>query len=57
MGKADTFDGLNYEILEKHKDGHLFASKYDSREPNFKTPNIVKVFSNDKTRYQTVGNG
>ena len=34
--------------LEKIKDGHSFASKYDSKELRFKNPNIVIVFSNDR---------
>ena len=48
VGKANTFDDVNYEVLEKIKDGKLVASKYDSTEIRFKTPNVVVVFSNEK---------
>ena len=48
VGKARTEADVNYEVLEKNKDGHIFASKYDSTELQFKTPNIVIVFSNDR---------
>jgi len=48
VGKAKTEADVNYEVLEKIKDGHIFASKYDSTELQFKTPNIVIVFSNDR---------
>ena len=48
VGKAKTEADVNYEVLEKIKDGHIFASKYDSKELRFKTPNIVIVFSNDR---------
>ena len=48
VGKAKTFDEVNYEVLEKIKDGRMIASKYDSRELKFKSPNVVVVFSNDK---------
>ena len=48
VGKANTFDDVNYEVLEKIKDGKLVASKYDSVELRFKTPNVVVVFSNER---------
>ena len=48
VGKSKTEADVNYEVLEKIKDGHIFASKYDSTELQFKTPNIVIVFSNDR---------
>ena len=48
VGKAKTEADVNYEVLEKIKDGHIFASKYDSTELQFKTPNIVIVFSNER---------
>ena len=47
VGKAFTFDGVNYELLEKIKNGRVLASKFDSKELKFKTPNIVVVFSNE----------
>ena len=48
VGKANTFDGVNYEVLEKIKNGRILASKFDSAELKLHTPNIVIVFSNDK---------
>ena len=48
VGKAKTEADVNYEVLEKIKDGQIFASKYDSTELQFKTPNVVMVFSNDR---------
>ena len=50
VGKAKTEADVNYEVLEKIKDGQIFASKYDSTELQFKTPNIVVVFSNDRPK-------
>ena len=47
VGKAFTFDGVNYELLEKIKNGRVLASKFDSKELKFQTPNIVVVFSNE----------
>ena len=47
VGKAFTCDGVNYELLEKIKNGRVLASKFDSKELKFKTPNIVVVFSNE----------
>ena len=47
VGKAFTYDGVNYELLEKIKNGRVLASKFDSKELKFKTPNIVVVFSNE----------
>ena len=48
VGKAKAFEDVNYEMLEKIKDGKLLASKYDSMELRLKSPNVVVVFSNDK---------
>jgi hypothetical protein len=48
VGKAKTFDTVNYEVLEKLKNGRILASKFDSVELKLRTPNIVVVFSNDK---------
>ena len=48
MGKAITENGVNYELLEKIKNGRTVASKFDSKELKFKTPNTVVVFSNEK---------
>ena len=47
VGKAKTFDTVNYEVLEK-KNGRILASKFDSVELKLRTPNIVVVFSNDR---------
>ena len=48
VGKANTDHGVNYELLEKIKNGRTVASKFDSKELKFKTPNTVVVFSNEK---------
>ena len=48
VGKAQTDDGVNYELLEKIKNGRILASKFDSKELKFHTPNTVVVFSNEK---------
>ena len=45
-GKARTEEDVNYEVLEKIKDGRIIASKYDSTELKLHTPNTVVVFSN-----------
>ena len=50
VGKANTMDEVNYEVLEKIKDGKLLASKYDSKELRIRTPNVVIVFSNDSPK-------
>ena len=50
VGKANTMDEVNYEVLEKIKDGKLLASKYDSRELRIRTPNVMIVFSNDSPK-------
>jgi hypothetical protein len=46
VGKAKTFDGVNYGVLEKIKNGRILASKFDSVELKLRTPNRVVVFSN-----------
>ena len=48
VGKANTDDGVNYELLENIKNGRTVAAKFDSKELKFKTPNTVVVFSNEK---------
>ena len=48
VGKANTDDEVNYELLEKIKNGRTVAAKFDSKELKFKTPNTVVVFSNEK---------
>ena len=41
VGKAKTFEDVNYDILEKIKDGKLLASKYGSRELRIRRPNVL----------------
>ena len=48
VGKAITENGVNYELLEKIKNGRIVAAKFDSKELKFKTPKTVVVFSNEK---------
>ena len=50
VGKSFSFNDVNYEVLEKIKDGRILASKFDSMELRFKTPNVVVVYSNDKPK-------
>ena len=45
MGKANTYDRVNYELLEKIKNGRTVAAKFDSKDLKFKT---LVVFSNEK---------
>ena len=47
IGKSmKRFDQINYDALEKMKDGEAFASKYDSQQLKIRVPNVVMVFSN-----------
>ena len=47
IGKSKTkFEQINYDALEKMKDGEAFASKYDSQQLKIRVPNVVMVFSN-----------
>ena len=47
IGKSmKRFDQINYDALEKMKDGEAFASKYDSQQLKIRVPNVVIVFSN-----------
>ena len=47
IGKSmKKFDKINYDALEKMKDGEAFASKYDSQQLKIRVPNVVMVFSN-----------
>ena len=50
IGKADTYEGVNYQVLEQLKDGRILAAKFSSKEIKICTPNIVIVFSNDKLK-------
>ena len=47
IGKSmKKFNQINYDALEKMKDGEAFASKYDSQQLKIRVPNVVMVFSN-----------
>ena len=47
IGKSmKKFDQINYDALEKMKDGEAFASKYGSQQLKIRVPNVVMVFSN-----------
>ena len=50
IGKADTYEDVNYQVLEQLKDGRILAAKFSSKEIKISTPNIVIVFSNDKPK-------
>ena len=39
---------IKHELLEHLKNGRTLASKFDSKELKFHTPNIIVVFSNEK---------
>ena len=40
------FHKINYDALEKMKEGEAFASKYDSQQLNIRVPNVDMIFSN-----------
>ena len=42
VGKADTENEVNYELLEKIRNGRIVASKWDSKELKFNTPNTAQ---------------
>ena len=47
IGKSkNKFVQINYDALEKMKDGEAFASKYNSQQLKIRVPNVVMVFSN-----------
>ena len=47
IGKSrQKYEKINYDALEKIKDGEAFASKYDSQQLKIRVPNVVIVFSN-----------
>ena len=56
VGKANSDDEVNYELLEKIKNGRTVAAKFDSKELKFKTPNTVVVFSNEKPDVKELSN-
>ena len=48
IGKSrQKYEKINYDALEKIKDGEAFASKYDSQQLRIRVPNVVMVFSNN----------
>ena len=48
VGKAKTFDTVNYAVLEKITNGRILTSKFDSVELKLRTPNMVMVFSDER---------
>ena len=46
--RAQYLHTEQYEILEKIKDGWATSPKYNGRNLNFKTPNVLIVFANRK---------
>ena len=47
IGKSKKkFDVINYDALEKIKDGEAFASRYNRQQLKIRVPNVVMVFSN-----------
>ena len=48
VAKGATFEDVNYDVLEKIKNGRIVADKYNTAELKFQTPNTVIVFSNNK---------
>ena len=47
IGKSrQKYEKINYDALEKMKDGEAFASKYDSQQLKIRVPNVVMLFSN-----------
>ena len=39
---------IPYTLFEDIKDGQAISAKYDSKVLNFKTPNILMIFSNEQ---------
>ena len=53
IGKSmNKFDQINYDALEKMKDGEAFASKYNSQQLKIRVPNVVMVFSNSPSDFK-----
>ena len=48
VGKSKTFDEINYEVLEKIKNGRVIADKCNIADLKFYSPKIVVVFSTHK---------
>ena len=56
VGKGSTFEDVNYNVLEKIKNGRIVADKYNTAELKFQTPNILVVFSNEKPNTKKLSN-
>ena len=41
-----VYNDVNYNILEKIKDGKARSTKYKGKKMRFKRPNVIMVFSN-----------
>ena len=53
IGKSmKKFDEINYDALEKLKDGEAFASKFNSQQLKIRVPNVVMVFSNSPPNFK-----
>ena len=50
------FDEINYDALEKLKDGEAFASKFNSQQLKIRVPNVVMVFSNSPPNFKELAN-
>ena len=57
IGKSmKKFDEINYDALEKLKDGEAFASKFNSQQLKIRVPNVVMVFSNSPPNFKELAN-
>ena len=57
IGKSmKKFDEINYDALEKLKDGEAFASKFNSQQLKIRVPNVVMVFSNSYPDFKELAN-
>ena len=54
--RATDKENQNYAVLEHIKDGSAVSPKYNSCVINFKIPNIVIVFSNNKPEASHLSN-
>ena len=55
--RAQYLHTEQYEILEKIKDGWATSPKYNGRNLNFKTPNVLIVFANRKPDIEKLSKG
>ena len=49
--------GVNYEILNKIRNGNALASKFDSKVSKIYTPNEVVVFTNEGPKFNQLSRG